>query len=489
MSSGYTLSMVGCGTMGVAILSGVLDSQKAQSGSSSPNGGLSSSQILSSSDSSQDLTQLPSRYYACVSRAESGLRLKQTFPPSEHPNMTILVQNNLEAFQKGDVIVLGCKPQMVRDILAEKGVKEALKGKLLVSICAGLTIETMKQWVDPSTKVVRAMPNTPSKVRSQASKRGRKLDQCYSFIHSFPFLPPQIREGMTILSPLPSDAPPIDSSIVLSLFSSVGRCRFLPEKHFDACTALAGSGPAFACVFLEAMADGAVMMGLPRREALELAAQTMQGAARMVLNSGMHPAAIKDSVTSECQGIHRQKDVNDHRAADCIPLDYCAAPGGCTIAGLLNLEDGKVRSTVARTIQGEHIRKQQRIAVSSPTEPLSVSQPLLSTPLDWEVLPVALVVTRNNIQSIVIARNCTLRRSSDRRRGRIIQSTEPLFPIRWLQPVQLIVLCSTLISLDHVECVDIPRVLRIVALALMQNTAVNQHKCTSRTLFNGSIFF
>jgi pyrroline-5-carboxylate reductase len=77
-------------------------------------------------------------------------------------------------------------------------------------------------------------------------------------------------------------------------------------------------------VFLEARADGGVMMGLPRQEALELAAQTMQGAARMVMQSGMHPAAIKDSVTT---------------------------PGGCTIAGLLNLEDGKVRSTVARTIQ------------------------------------------------------------------------------------------------------------------------------------------
>ena len=77
-------------------------------------------------------------------------------------------------------------------------------------------------------------------------------------------------------------------------------------------------------LFLEAMTDGGVMMGLPRAEALELAAQTMQGAARMVLESGSHPAAIKDSVTT---------------------------PGGCTIAGLLQMEDGRVRSTVARTIQ------------------------------------------------------------------------------------------------------------------------------------------
>jgi pyrroline-5-carboxylate reductase len=136
---------------------------------------------------------------------------------------------------------------------------------------------------------------------------------------------------MTILTPLPrNDAASNQSrSRLIAIFSAVGKCRVLDEKHFDIATALAGSGPAFACVFLEAMADGAVMMGMPRKEALELAAQSefflsfglpaerrekqqrtqltlhlyplaaMQGAARMVIQSGMHPAAIKDSVTSE----------------------------------------------------------------------------------------------------------------------------------------------------------------------------------------------
>ena len=89
----------------------------------------------------------------------------------------------------------------------------------------------------------------------------------------------QIREGMTVVSNLsPSnvdtDDDELDRSIVLKMFSSIGRCRFLEEKHFDACTALSGSGPAFACIFLEAMADGGVMMGLPRAEALELASQS-----------------------------------------------------------------------------------------------------------------------------------------------------------------------------------------------------------------------
>ena len=120
---------------------------------------------------------------------------------------------------------------------------------------------------------------------------------------------------MTVVSNLsPSEHQDTDRAIILKIFSSIGRCRFLEEKHFDACTALSGSGPAFACIFMEAMADGGVMMGLPRAEALELAAQSLfsklmnwinrltipalQGAARMVLQGGAHPAQIKDSVTS-----------------------------------------------------------------------------------------------------------------------------------------------------------------------------------------------
>lgn len=121
---------------------------------------------------------------------------------------------------------------------------------------------------------------------------------------------------MTIVSTLDENQP-LDRSIILNIFSSIGRCRFLDEKHFDACTALGGSGPAFAAIFLEAMADGGVMMGLPRAEALELAAQSwwfsirclsnaltltplaIQGTARMALQPGAHPARIKDAVTSQ----------------------------------------------------------------------------------------------------------------------------------------------------------------------------------------------
>jgi pyrroline-5-carboxylate reductase len=117
---------------------------------------------------------------------------------------------------------------------------------------------------------------------------------------------------------------PEDVGVVERLFGAVGRVRVLDERHLDAVTGLSGSGPAFAFVMLESLADGGVMMGLPRAVAIELAAQTMLGAARLVLERGEHPAALKDQVTT---------------------------PAGCTIAGLLTMEDGRIRSTLARTIQ------------------------------------------------------------------------------------------------------------------------------------------
>ncbi|WFD02093.1 pyrroline-5-carboxylate reductase [Malassezia obtusa] len=267
MSAYKTMAVLGCGTMGTAILSGVLDCRHSQEEGAQP---------FAPSDG--ETVPLPEKYIATVNRAESKRRLESTFQEEGH-DVEVLVQDNVEASL----------------VLQEEGMQEALKDKLLISIAAGTTISKIEGYA-PSARVVRAMPNTPSK----------------------------IREGMTVVSHLPKNSSTSDRALLNTIFSAVGRCRFLDEKHFDAATALAGSGPAFTTLFLEAMTDGGVMMGLPRSEALELAAQTIQGAARMVLQTGRHPAAIKDSVTT---------------------------PGGCTIAGLLQMEDGKLRSTVARSIQ------------------------------------------------------------------------------------------------------------------------------------------
>lgn len=287
--------------MGVAVLSGVVQSldvpARTAQALSSNKWELHTPGTLTPSGTPDRST--PSKFIACVSREASAKKLRGILDPlgPMGKSIEVLYSQNLDAVKRSDVILLGCKPQLAHSILSAEGMQEALSGKLLISILAGVTIAQLSSWVPSATKVIRAMPNTPCK----------------------------IREGMTVVSTLPdNESANTDHAIILKIFSSIGRCRFLEEKHFDACTALSGSGPAFACIFLEAMADGGVMMGLPRAEALELAAQTLQGAARMVLQQGQHPAQIKDAVTT---------------------------PGGCTIAGLLALEDGRVRSTIARGIQ------------------------------------------------------------------------------------------------------------------------------------------
>jgi pyrroline-5-carboxylate reductase len=205
-----------------------------------------------------------------------------------------VICDNVAAVQQSDVVVLAVKPQVAGQVLTDPDLQQAMRGKLLISIAAGIRLEQLDAWL-PETALIRAMPNTPC----------------------------TIREGMTVLAPGPR-VEPHHLDAARDIFSSVGRCRVLREKYLDAVTALGGSGPAFACVLLESMADGGVMMGLPRDVAIEIAAQSMQGAARLVLQTGAHPAALKDAVTT---------------------------PAGCTIAGLLTMEDGRIRSTMARAIQ------------------------------------------------------------------------------------------------------------------------------------------
>jgi pyrroline-5-carboxylate reductase len=254
-----TVAILGCGTMGEAILGGGLAA-----------GALSVEHVVVTARSQRRVDALAERH---------GVRA---------------LRDNVVAAHEADLAILCVKPQVARSVLADPDLKEALAGKLLVSIAAGTRLSQLARWV-PGAALVRAMPNTPS----------------------------LIREGMTVISPGPG-ATEAQVEQVRRIFAAVGRCRVLEEHYLDAVTALSGSGPAFACVIVEALADGGVMMGLPRDVAIELAAQTVQGAARLVLETGTHPAALKDSVTT---------------------------PAGCTIAGLLTMEDGRIRSTLARTIQ------------------------------------------------------------------------------------------------------------------------------------------
>jgi pyrroline-5-carboxylate reductase len=138
-----------------------------------------------------------------------------------------------------------------------------------------------------------------------------------------PNTPCRIGEGMSVVSG-GAHALEADLLVAEAVLRPLGRVLRLDEEHMDAVTGLSASGPAFVYVIIEALAEGGVMVGLPRDVATELAAQTVQGAARMVLETGRHPAALKDDVTT---------------------------PAGCTISALLALEDGKLRSVLARGVQ------------------------------------------------------------------------------------------------------------------------------------------
>jgi len=235
MTSKGTLAVLACGTMGTAILSGVMESQRAmQEGANIP------------VESESGHPVLPERYIVTVGRPTTAKRLKSMFESAGHDHVEVHTQENVVAAREADFVLLCCKPQRVGEFLSEEGMRDALKNKIVVSIAAGVTISKLQKYLDASTKVVRAMPNTPSK----------------------------IREGMTVISNVDTLSQD-ERDLLCSIFSAVGRCHFLDEKLFDAATALAGSGPAFVTLFLEAMTDGGVMMGLPRPEALELAAQSM----------------------------------------------------------------------------------------------------------------------------------------------------------------------------------------------------------------------
>lgn len=189
--------------------------------------------------------------------------------------------SNAAAAEAARLIVIAVKPSDVSTVLSE--IAPAIHPEhLVVSVAAGVRLAKLELLLPDGTAVVRAMTNAPALVRC----------------------------GMTAVA-RGAWATDEHADLALRLFGAVGRAVAVPEKHLDAVTALSGSGPAFLAAAAEALADGAVKLGLPRSLAMELAAQTLVGTGQMLLASGEHPALIKDAV---------------------------ASPGGTTIAGLHALE-------------------------------------------------------------------------------------------------------------------------------------------------------
>lgn len=204
--------------------------------------------------------------------------------------------DNVALARSSDVLLLCTKPHVVGSVLSQLWEAGALEHRpLLVSIAAGVSTEALERGAGAGARVVRAMPNTPSLVGS----------------------------GMCVVA-AGVHAGEAELERAERLFAPLGRVRRLDEEHMNAVTGLSASGPAFVYVIIESLAEGGVMMGLPRKVATELAAQTVMGAARMVLETGRHPAELKDEVTT---------------------------PAGCTISALLALEDGRLRSVLARGVQ------------------------------------------------------------------------------------------------------------------------------------------
>ena len=199
------------------------------------------------------------------------------------------LDSNSEVASASNVLVLAVKPQQMADVLEELAPAVSLS-HLVISIAAGVPLSTFENALGSDRRIVRVMPNTPCLVGETAA-------------------------GFAIGTAATVE----DAELVERMLATVGRAHRVDEKLLDAVTGLSGSGPAYVYQFIEALSDGGVRVGLPRDVATQLAAQTVFGAAKMVLETGQHPGSLKDAVTS---------------------------PGGTTIAGLHALEAGGLRGTV-----------------------------------------------------------------------------------------------------------------------------------------------
>jgi pyrroline-5-carboxylate reductase len=200
---------------------------------------------------------------------------------------------NRTAVRGADIVLLGVKPQVIADVLQEIS-GELSPGALVVSVAASVPTSYIEQRLGAKTAVVRVMPNTCSTVNCGMAGICRGASATDQHVE-----------------------------IVRAMFDAVGRTVVVDEKNMDAVTGLSASGPAFAYIILESLAEAGVKVGLARDVATLLAAQTMKGAASVVLETGDHPALLKDAVTT---------------------------PAGCTIDGILELEEGKLRVTLIKAV-------------------------------------------------------------------------------------------------------------------------------------------
>lgn len=230
---------------------------------------------------------LPENLIGTTGHRESALETSKRY------GLKVLT-DSIKAVEASDIVILAVKPQTMKRVLSE--IKDALRPEhLVITLAAARTTRFIEEQFEKDIAVVRAMPNTPCLVNA----------------------------GMTVLCPGRS-AKEEHVQIAKEIFSAVGLVAVIDnEELMDAVTALSGSGPAYAYIMIEALAEGGVKVGLPRSLSTVLAAQSLLGAAKMVLESNEHPAKLKDEVTT---------------------------PAGVTIDGIMALEDGGIRVTLIKTV-------------------------------------------------------------------------------------------------------------------------------------------
>ncbi len=218
------------------------------------------------------------------------------------------LSDNVLLVRRVDVVILAVKPQILATVLRE--IAAAVSGRLMISIAAGVSTAKIRSHLPPGVRLIRTMPNTPALVLEGATAIARA-------------------DGLE----------PGDLETAQEIFVAVGKVVVLEEELMDAVTGLSGSGPAYIALVVEALADGGVKMGLDRSTALSLAAQTVLGAARLLLETGMHPGQLKDMVSS---------------------------PGGTTIAGIAALEDGGIRRALINAVERATLRSRELGCGDSP---------------------------------------------------------------------------------------------------------------------------
>ncbi|MDD6045572.1 MAG: pyrroline-5-carboxylate reductase [Clostridia bacterium] len=212
-----------------------------------------------------------------------------------------ICKNNDELGKASDIVVLAVKPQYAAPALATLG--DTMNGKAVISIMAGATVERIRSMIKGDIRVLRCMPNTPALVNAGAFALCNETDLTAE-----------------------------EKAFAEKLFTSIGIVEWMSEKLIDTACGLSGSGPAFVALFIEALADGGVLEGLPRPTAYRLAAQTVMGTAKLIMDTGMHPGQVKDMVSS---------------------------PGGTTITGCQVLEEMGFRAAAIDAVQAATNRSRE----------------------------------------------------------------------------------------------------------------------------------